>query len=51
MSAYNLFGLIFTWADQHDDKAFVMCVTEIIADFLLDLFTIGVTLYLNLQAS
>ena len=51
MSAYNLFGLIFTWVDQHDDKAFVMCVTEIIADFLLDLFTIGVTLYLNLQAS
>ena len=50
MSAFNLLALILT---SHDTKdyPFIMCVSEILANFLLDCFTIGVTLYLNLQAS
>ena len=49
MCSFNMFALIGTLSTIK--SPFVMSITEILANFLLDLFTIGVTLYLNLQAS
>ena len=50
MTVFNIISL-FVCIMIDDPVVFLKTITVIIANFLLDLFTIGVNLYLNMKAT
>ena len=50
MVIYNIILFVARFFHSHA-TTFIIVLSVVIANFLLDVFTIGVTLYLNLQAT
>ena len=50
MTGFNFISMILS-IKLDRQMSFSQAITEVMANFLLDMFTIGVTLYLNIKAS
>ena len=50
MAIYNIILFVARFFNSHT-TTFLIVLSAVIANFLLDVFTIGITLYLNLQAT